>query len=182
MSEKKDFFDSIDDFFTQLNAEEASKHIQKGFDKFNEVPNKINDAIKNKGYDNVSEFFQGEFSDKKREKPKIRPKRLRDFESRAAFVEDALKNIHYDLKYRGYFKEGHEQAIQYILSLLPQYPHDLDRLAKRIQLEKSEIKQNQPQKKDAYTNGYLHGYDTALKAIQQSKTVIMRQILTEMNP
>ena len=181
MSDKKDFFDSIDDFFTQLNEKEVSEKIHKGVNTLNKMPDKVNDALKNKGYDNIKEFLQGEFTDKKTQRPTVRPKRLRNFPSRTAFVEDALTNVQYEIKYRGYYKEGHQQALSYVKSLLPQYTYDLDRLGKRLKLEIKEIRQTHHKGKDAYTNGYLNGCEFVLKAIHQSKIVLMRQILTEMN-
>lgn len=180
MKEKKDFFDSIDDFFTQLNSEETSKKIQKGIDSLNEMPNKINDAIKNKGYDNVQEFFQGEFSDKKREEPQVRMKHLSDFSSRMAYIKDALTNFQYDLKYRGYYKEGHIQAIQHILTLLPQYQNDLDPLISRIQLEINELTKVHSNQNVTFNNGYIQGCNNALQVIHQSKLVFMRQVLNQM--
>lgn len=173
---EKDIFDSIDSFFSDLNLNELGKKVQKNAESLSK---EINESLKQNGYDNVKEFIAGEILDKKGQKPHL-PPQIKDIQSRVEFTREALTQIDYDLKYRGYFKEGHQEAIQQGLQLISTYQNDLDFCAHHIQDQLNELKHHRSTQKDAYRNGYIQGCQFILKTIRESKKRMMKKILNEM--
>lgn len=173
---KKDVFDQIDEMFSEINGEQIVSEIIKGVDN---VSSTINEALKNNGYDNVTEFYQGAIRDKKGKRPTPRTA-FKQYTSRIAYIEDALSNINYEIKFRGYYREGHQEAVTNALKYLPNYQNNLDQLYKRIQQEANQTRtQMRNRKRDAYASGYLNGCEYVMKVLHQSKMFMMQQVLEE---
>ena len=161
----KDLFDTIDDYFSQINGEEIAQKVSSSVDKLSKnISDTIEDSLKNNGYNNFSEFVEGEFRDKKGSKPHF-SKFLKEYSSRLEYVKEAISNVEYEIKYRGYFKEGHQEAL-----------HDL---GKRIKAQIKEIRLRSSHYKKAYVNGYINGCEYVQKAIRRSKRFMMDKILAE---
>lgn len=179
---EKDIYDKIDSLFNELNQAASSlnefgKSVQKNAQSFS---NEINESLKKNGYDNVKEFIDGEILDKKGQKPSITPL-LKEIDSRYDFIFDTLSKVTYDIKYRGYFKEGHQEAIHHAIELMPDYRSDLDLFAQRIQEQIKELKNHRTNTKDAYTNGYIQGCKLIVKTIKESKKKMMLKVLRELD-
>lgn len=183
MSQKeKDIFESIDSLFTELNKASANinefgKKVQS---KSETISKGINESLKQNGYDNIKEFIDGEVLDKKGQKPELNLK-LKEITSRYEFIQESLSHVTYDIKYRGYFKEGHQEAIQHGLALLEDYRNDLDSLSERIHEQLNEFKHHRTKQKDAYTNGYIQGCKLMIKTIQKSKVKMIQKVLKELH-
>lgn len=179
--QKKDGFDTIDDYFSNINADEIAKKITQGVDKLSQnISSTIEDSMKNSGYNNFSEFFEGEIRDKKGQKPHF-SNLLKDFDSRIDYVKDALNNVDYEIKFRGYFKDGHEQALEDIHTLIDKYENDLDMLFKRIKQQIQEVKNHSSSYKKGYIDGYISGCEYVQKAIKTSKNMMMKRIINELD-
>lgn len=178
--QNKDLFDMIDDYFSQINGEEIAQKVASGVDKLSKnISDTIEDSLKNNGYNNFSEFVDGEIKDQKGKKPHF-SKFLKDYSSRLDYVKDAITNVDYEIKFRGYFKDGHEEALDNIQQLLGQYAHNLDALEKRIKTQVKDIKLHSSNYKKAYINGYIEGCEYAIKAIHRSKKYMMDKIISEL--
>lgn len=178
--QNKDLFDTIDDYFSQINGEEIAQKVTSGVDKLSKnIADTIEDSLKNSGYNNFSEFIDGEFRDQKGKKPAF-SKFLKEYSSRLEYVRDAITNVDYEIKFRGYFKEGHEEALHDIQLLLNQYSNNLDALELRIKAQIKEIKLRKSNYKQAYVNGYISGCEYVQKAIHRSKRFMMDKVLSEM--
>lgn len=178
---KKDGFDTIDDYFSSINADEIAKKITKSVDKLSQnITSTIEDSMKNSGYNNFSEFFAGEIRDKKGQKPHF-SNLLKDFDSRIDYVKEAMNNVDYEIKFRGYFKEGHEQALTDIRCLLDKYENNLDELFIRIKQQIQEVKNHTSNYKKGYIDGYISGCEYVQKAIQKSKAIMMKRIIHEID-
>lgn len=187
MSKKKnDLFDAIDDLFNTLNSEETAKAIT---DTVNHVgvgiKQSINESLKKNGYDNFSEYINANFnSSKERKQPQARHayQTRRNFDSRYDYFMDALMNVHYDLKYRGYFKEGHQEAIHTYLILAENYKTNLDALNLRLRSEVKDLKTAmRKQKKDPWNEGYLNGLEYISRSLKNSKVYMMNKIQMELS-
>lgn len=175
----KDLFDTIDDYFSQINGEEIAQKVSSSVDKLSKnISDTIEDSLKNNGYNNFSEFVEGEFRDKKGSKPHF-SKFLKEYSSRLEYVKEAISNVEYEIKYRGYFKEGHQEALHDIQLLLDNYTDNLDDLGKRIRAQIKEIRLRSSHYKKAYVNGYINGCEYVQKAIRRSKRFMMDKILAE---
>lgn len=173
---EKDIFDQIDDLFSQLNGEQIVDDIIKGVDT---VSTSINEALKNNGYDNMNEFYQGAIRDQKGRKPMPKSS-FRKYDSRVAYVKDTLSHIEYEIKYRGYYREGHQEACMNALRYLDSYHNDLDLLASRVKQEANQTRIHMRNRKDAYSSGYINGCEYVLSAIEKSKKMMMQEILHEL--
>ena len=95
------------------------------------------------------------------------------------YVKEAMANVDYEIKFRGYFKDGHQQALKDIDELLDRYANDLDALHGRIKEQIKEIRRHQSQYNSSYTSGYIEGCEYVQKAILRSKQMMMKKILQE---
>ncbi len=177
--QNKDLFDTIDEYFSQINAAEIAQKVTEGVDSLSEkISSSIEESLKNNGYNNLNEFFEGEIKDRKGKKPSY-SKFLKDYSSRMDYVKEAMANVDYEIKFRGYFKDGHQQALKDIDELLDRYANDLDALHGRIKEQIKEIRRHQSQYNSSYTSGYIEGCEYVQKAIQRSKQMMMKKILQE---
>lgn len=175
----KDLFDTIDDYFSQINGEEIAQKVSSSVNNISKnISETIEDSLKNNGYNNFSEFVDGEFRYKKGSKPHF-SKFLKEYSSRLEYVREAISSVEYEIKYRGYFKEGHQEALHDIQLLLDSYTNNLDDLEKRIKAQIKEIKLRSSHYKKAYVNGYINGCEYVQKAIHRSKRFMMDKILNE---
>lgn len=187
MSKKKNnLFDSIDDLFNTLNSEETAKAITDTVSNVgSEIKHSINESLKKNGYDNFGEYINANFSSsKERRRPQARRayQTRRNFDSRYEYFMDALMSVHYDLKYRGYFKEGHQEAIHTYLVLAENYKTNLDALNLRLRNEIKDLKAvMRKQKKDAWNEGYLNGLEYIGRSLKNSKVYMMNKIQMELS-
>ncbi|MGN1343624.1 MAG: hypothetical protein ACI4U3_03540 [Traorella sp.] len=178
MNKNKDIFDTIDEYFFQINSDEISKKISNGVDNISKnISDSIEHSLKNNGYNNFSEFIQGEIQDKKGKQPEF-TKYLKDYHSRKEYVLEAIQDVTYEIKYRGYYRDGHQQALQDLKPLVEKYSYNLDELNQQIKKQVKEIKSHSTSKK-AYTNGYIDGCEYVQKAISNSQKMMMEKIIQE---
>ncbi len=175
MNRNKDIFDTIDEYFTKINSEELTKKINKGVNSFSKT---VEDSLKNNGYNNFNEFINAEIKDQKTEKPKFTTN-IKKYSSRIEVVKEAIHQVNYGLKYRGYYQDGHKQALSDIEKILNQYNYDLDELADQIKVQTKEIKNQYKDYKKAYITGYIDGLEYVQKAIIKSKHIMMEKIINE---
>lgn len=183
---KNDLFDSIDDLFNTLNSEETAKAITDTVTNVgSEIKHSINESLKKNGYDNFGELINANIgSSKEHRRPQARRayQTRRNFESRYDYFMDALMSVHYDLKYRGYFKEGHQEAIHTYLILAENYKTNLDALNLRLRNEIRDLKAAmRKQKKDAWNEGYLNGLEYIGRSLKNSKVYMMNKIQMELS-
>lgn len=175
MNKNKDIFDTIDEYFNKINHDELSKKMVKGVNSFSKT---INDSLKNNGYNNFNEFVDGEIKDKKAEKPKFKTS-IKKYSSRIEVVKEAIHQVNYGIKYRGYYQDGHKQALSDIENLLSEYSYNLDELAEQIQTQTNEMSIQYKNNKKAYIVGYIDGLEYVQKAIIKSKYIMMERIVNE---
>ena len=79
------------------------------------VSHSIDESLRKNGYDNIGDFVSegvnSVFSSRKSEKP-YSTHSFTDFDSRYTYLIEALSHIEYERKYRGVYKEGHEQIVR----------------------------------------------------------------------
>ena len=179
MNKNKDIFDTIDEYFSQINNEELTKKINKSVHHFSKtISETFEDSLKNSGYNNFNEFIDGEIKDQKAKKPTFN-RMLKKYSSRREYINEAIHQVNYGIKYRGYYQDGHIQALKDIEPLLDEYAYDLDVLAQQIKKQSKEIKDKYRDYKKAYITGYIDGLEYVYKAIQKSKEIMMERILHE---
>ncbi len=184
---KNDLFDSIDEIFNSVNAKENAKAFNETVNSVGkEIKSSINESLKQNGYDNINEYIRANFtsSAKQTKRPSERKvyQTRRSFENRYDYFMDALMSVRYDLKYRGYFKEGHQEAIHTYLLLAEKYKSNLDALNIRLKNEIRDLKITmRKQKKDAWNEGYLNGLEYIAKSIKNSKVYMMGKIAMELS-
>ena len=176
MNKNKDIFDTIDEYFTKINSDELAKKINIKANSFSKT---INDSLKNNGYNNFNEFVTGEIKDKKAEKPKFKTS-IKRYSSRMEVIKEALHQVNYGIKYRGYYQDGHKQALSDIENLLSDYSYNLDELAEQIKTQTKEMSIQYKNNKKAYIVGYIDGLEYVEKAIIKSKAIMMERVINEL--
>lgn len=161
MSEpKKDLFDTIDDYFSQINANEIADKINKSMDSFSK---------------NISDTVHASIN-KQNKNPQF-SRFLKDYSSRFDYVKDALTAC--DIPRGKGSPVGYQQALDDIQNLADNYRHDLDACAKRVHQLIKEIKLHASQYKKSYVDGYIHGCEYALRIIKRSSGLMMEKIINE---
>lgn len=175
-----DLFDQIDSLFKEINADEIAKNVVHSI---NSASQELNESLKNKGYDNVGDFVAANFSNTKKACPTLGHYNQvsKNYTSAYLYFCDCLDDIYYNLKYRGYFKEGHQQAIHRYRQLADEYQTDLNSLALMIKQEIKEynkIRKHDP--KNALNEGYYQGLVYIRKALKNAKLYMMNLIQKEL--
>lgn len=147
------------------------------------VSQTIDESLRKNGYDNIGDFVSegvnSVFSNRKGEKP-YSTHSFVDFDSRYTYLIEALSHIEYERKYRGVYKEGHEQIIQLFLERL--YRHDVDFLTieKDIKSEIRNLKSQVKSVKNKFKEGQLDAFNLILKELRYSKKKLMRKVEMEL--
>lgn len=184
---ESDHFDQIDDLFNKITSEEAIisgiKTVTKTVESVGKEINRgINESLKNKGYDNLGEYIQAEMSSKKREKPtpKTSFRSRAQLNDRYTFFVDALEHVTYDLKYRGLYREGHQEAIKNYLEIAKSYVNDMSSLQKRLIVDLKDMQlEVRKEKRNRWNEGYLNGLQFISHSLQNSKLHMMSKIKRE---
>lgn len=176
MSKKDNDFDFIDQLFDRL---QSGDFVNKTVNEFgNEVKNTIDRSVKNQGYDNIQDMVSSAIKSKPSEKPGAGdnyPNR-NDFKNRYEYLIGSLQNVHYDSRYRGFYRDGHQEAIKKCVSYLHEKRINLDEIEDYITDEIHEYRRSRRKKRDKYLDGYLDGLMLFKDKLADSKLFIMNKI------
>lgn len=179
MANKNRSMDDFEDLF--------SKHVMRddgmSIDDFGKMVSKtVNEAARNKGYDSMSEMISDEvqmgLQSRKPRKPKAAFVSADEVSNRYEYVMKAVETVHYDSRYRGNYKKGHEDAIIRYLDKIELNRNNLSIVDKILAQElKAARKQSST---STYSRGYLDGLRFISRILQQSKTAMMKRVYEQL--
>ena len=182
----EDHFDQINDLIDKITSDQTFKSVTKSIantvDNVSKEINKgINESLKKNGYDSFGEYIRSEMTDEKHTKPKETARqRIKFFETRFDYFADALNNVTYGLKYRGLYRDGHQEAINTYLHLANSYTKDLGNMQVRIAQDIKEMQvAARTEKRNKWNEGYLDGLQFINRTLQNSKLYMMNKIKKE---
>ncbi|MEA5026634.1 MAG: hypothetical protein VB012_03125 [Erysipelotrichaceae bacterium] len=168
-----DFFDQL---FTRLQDGDFINKTVNDFGK--EIKNTVNRSIKNQGYDNFSDMVNSTIRAQPAEKPSAGEplKQHVDYQNRYEFLVDSLQFVKYDPRYRGYYRDGHQEAIQKCVSWLSDSNNDFDGTEDYIEKEIQTFLRRQRRNRDKFIEGYLDGLHLFKDELNKSKVFMMSKV------
>ncbi|MDD2592643.1 MAG: hypothetical protein PHP11_06120 [Erysipelotrichaceae bacterium] len=175
MSKKNDL-EFLDRLFERL---ESDDFINKTINEFGkEVKESIDNSIKNQGYDDLSQLVTSKIKSKQSMKPStvdVSSRFKQDYENRLEYIVDSLQVIKYDPKYRGYYKEGHQEALQKCVSILSNDKTGYDKAEDYIDQELITFS-HKHKKRDKFFEGYIDGLQLMKEELRHSKAYMMAKV------
>lgn len=171
MSKKN--YDTLDELFKKLNDEDFIDFSASEFTQL--IKNSIHEEIKKSGYDSLEEMVQEEIKTSYKKETKPKKKQMKEhYHCRYDYFTDALSAHQYLERHQGFYKEGHQKAINDMLNLADNDPMNLCALEKIVEdyLKKS----TSQQKEDVYVKGYIDGLKFVKRCLLQSKMAMMEEI------
>lgn len=175
--------DFLDEMFRSLENDDLNQTI----DDFTAgVKKQINDSLRKNGYDTVGDAIihgiESGMQGKKTGKPDINAgtrKATSIGKTRYEYFLSLIEDVNYERNYRGYYKEGHEKAIDIYRSKAEFCSDDLVALEEEVAKEIHRAKLNRKQR-DRFEIGYLDGLQFVEKALKRSKLYMMTIIKEEL--
>lgn len=175
--------DFLDDMFRNLEND----NLDQSIDEFaSVVKRQITDSLKKNGYDSASDALlhgvESGFQGRKTAKPDINAtsrKTTSISNTRYDYFISLLSDVIYDRNYRGYYKDGHEKAIDIYRSKAEFCKNDLLSLESEVAKEIHRTKLNR-KVRDRFEVGYYDGLVFIEKALKRSKLYMMTRIKDEM--
>lgn len=171
--------DFLDDLFKSL---EEDANLDQTIEDFTAgIHQTINESLHRNGYDTMSDALHRDYNEQSR-KPEVRvgtQKASTIGLSRYEYFLSLLEDINYGPKYQGYYKEGHQKAIELYRSKAEFTQSDLVSLEEDVQGEIHRAKLNR-KNRDLFDIGYYDGLEFIEKAIQRSKLYMMTLVKEEM--
>lgn len=181
---KKQNYDFFDEYFDKL-ANDDSNIINVTISEFGkEIRKSVDDSVKNKGYDSFSDMinFNLNAENKKRvSKPYVAPNKFdASSRSRYGYFINSLDNVVYENSYRGYYREGHQKAIDIYKERARFCENDLSDLEVSVADEIRRMRNTNGRKSsDRFEAGYLDGLQFVKKALKRSALYMMNIIKDE---
>lgn len=91
------------------------------------------------------------------------------------FVQNELSMIRYDMRKRGVFRDGHQEALRLYYQQMLSSKKNIQALVPIIQDELKRRKERMP-KRDRYGEGYVAGLEDLLRILEDAKKFMMNKV------
>lgn len=91
------------------------------------------------------------------------------------FVQNELSMIRYDMRKRGVFRDGHQEALRLYYQQMLSNKKNIQALVPIIQEELKRRKERMP-KRDRYGEGYITGLEDLLRILDDAKKYMMNKV------
>ena len=95
------------------------------------------------------------------------------------FVQNELSMIRYDMRKRGAFRDGHQEALRLYYQQMISHKTHIQSLVPIIQEELVRRKESMP-KRDRYGEGYIAGLEDLLRILDDAKKYMMNKVLNSL--
>ncbi len=184
MSQKRKNTDYLDDLFDKhFNDKDFMNTNLADFGQM--VRETINEEARKQGYDTMSDLisseiqegFSGNTRTRKRPVTAAVHRRYGRYRTRYEYVREMLENIVYPPRQRGYYRDGHQDALQRYLRRMAINQNDMMMYEKIVNEEiRKYYQQNSRQRSNKYDEGYYDGLKLVARALKQSRDMMMEEI------
>ena len=184
MSQKRKNTDYLDDLFDKhFNDKDFMNTNLADFGQM--VRETINEEARKQGYDTMSDLISGEIQEglsgnsRTRKRPVTAGVHRRHgrYRTRYEYVREMLENIVYPPRQRGYYRDGHQDAVQRYLRRMAINQNDMMMYEKIVDEEiRKYYQQNTRQRSNKYDEGYYDGLKLVARALKQSRDLMMEEI------
>ena len=149
------------------------------------VRDTINEEARKQGYDTMSDLISGEIQEglsgnsrtRKRPVAAAVHRRHGSYRTRYEYVREMLENVVYPPRQRGYYRDGHQDAIQRYLRRMAINQNDMMMYEKIVDEEiRKYYQQNNRQRGNKYDEGYYDGLKLVARALKESRDLMMEEI------
>lgn len=174
MSKRNDF-DFFDQLFDRLQKDDFINKTISDFGR--EVKDTIDRSVKNKGYDDIGDLVSNTIKPKPASKPQAGQSDLyQEYNNRYEYLLNSLQLIKYDPKYRGYYREGHQEAIAKSVNILGSSKNNFESLEEYVKKELSTFDRHPKKHKDKFVEGYIDGLKLLQDELRRSKIYMMAKV------
>lgn len=176
--------DYLDNLFDKLYDQNFMNSSIADFGQ--KVRETINEEARKQGYDTMGDLISGEIenglagnSRRRRARPVTTAVRKRTvtYESRFAYVKEMLENVMYPPRQRGYYRDGHQDAIQRYLRRMNLNPKDMNMYENIVTEEiKKYYANNEHKRGNKYDEGYYEGLRFIQRTLRESKERLMEEV------
>ena len=164
--------DHVDELLRKYVSEEA---IEEGMDAFSKkVVEYIHRAANARGYDSLEDMVENEVRGSSTSSRKPSLGSVKDCMSRYDCFVQSVKDVSYDSRYRGYYKNGHIAALERYMDKVELNRDNLGIVEKMLKQEISQVRQTK--NPSLYSQGYLDGLRLVDKALRKSKNEMMKLV------
>ena len=184
MSQKQKNTDYLDDLFDKhFNDKDFMNTNLADFGQM--VRDTINEEARKQGYDTMSDLISGETQEglsgnsrtRKRPVAAAVHRRHGSYRTRYEYVREMLENVVYPPRQRGYYRDGHQDAIQRYLRRMAINQNDMMMYEKIVDEEiRKYYQQNNRQRGNKYDEGYYDGLKLVARALKESRDLMMEEI------
>ena len=184
MSQKQKNTDYLDDLFDKhFNDKDFMNTNLADFGQM--VRDTINEEARKQGYDTMSDLISGEIQEglsgnsRTRNRPVAAAvhRRHGSYRTRYEYVREMLENVVYPPRQRGYYRDGHQDAIQRYLRRMAINQNDMMMYEKIVDEEiRKYYQQNNRQRSNKYDEGYYDGLKLVARALKESRDLMMEEI------
>ena len=184
MSQKQKNTDYLDDLFDKhFNDKDFMNTNLADFGQM--VRDTINEEARKQGYDTMSDLISGEIQEglsgnsRTRRRPGAAAvhRRHGSYRTRYEYVREMLENVVYPPRQRGYYRDGHQDAIQRYLRRMAINQNDMMMYEKIVDEEiRKYYQQNNRQRGNKYDEGYYDGLKLVARALKESRDLMMEEI------
>ncbi len=176
MSKKNDF-DFLDKLFDRLQRDDFINKTINDFGK--EIKETIDHSVKNQGYDDISDMVNSAIRSKSGSKPTTMDGyhyNNNDYNNRFEYIVNSLQLVKYDPKYRGFYRDGHQEAIQKCVTILSSGNAKFDVVEEYIEKELETFELRKKKNKDKFIEGYIDGLHLMKEELSRSKLYMMDKV------
>lgn len=181
-NKRNEDYDFLDDLFDRhMNDDQFINSSVNDFGRM--VRDSINEEARKNGYDSLSDMIQGEIQSGlqgTKKTPKSRAaravrRRKTHYKSRFDYFMEVVQDRSYSDRYRGYYRDGHLEAIQRYINQVELNRNNLCAVEKIVN-EEIRYFYSKNNKRDKYSEGYYDGLKFVQRCLLQSKCVMMEEV------
>jgi len=156
--------ESASDFAKRMQDSVQSSFERSGYQDLGDFISKsVQSAVRFVGPDAVNSGFS-------------KPERIKDG---LTFIQNELSKIRYDMRRRGAFRDGHQEALRTYFSQMEESRKNLQAFEAIIQADFKERKKKMS-KRDRYGEGYLAGLEDLLRILRDAKKYMMQKVRNDL--
>lgn len=181
MTQKRKNTDYLDDLFDKhLNDKDFMSTNLVDFGQM--VRDTINEEARRSGYDTLEDMISGEIeqglsSSSRRSASSSSRRHRRDYASRYEYVRDVLEHVSYPPRQRGYYRDGHQDALSRYLRRMAINQNDMMMYEKIVEEEiRNYYSQGRHQRGNKYDEGYYEGLRLIARTLRESRQLKMEEI------